>query len=308
MINSNLFKLYAPSFEYVRDFMAGSSIGRKMDVWDFFRVWYHHFFTIATNLFEYRGIDDDLQKQIEKRLFFYGVCGVIEKDGDLIAVDANGNGENIYSEPTHFTFSFGNGDADRYEFSREINIDGVYARNAFDYFPSFFEVEKMAFTLAHIDTSIMCESINMRSTDIYKAGNDKCAESARTFRNALYVGKLDVITDKTQELEIERQTRTTTHMKDLLDAKERTLKEYYETFGIRKQGEKRERMITDEVQANEHLLHFNLKDMLNCRTEMCKNIKNVFGVECSVVSHVDIDEDGKQENSKEMRGDTNDNE
>ena len=99
---------------------------------------------------------------------------------------------------------------------------------------------------------------------------------------------------------MERQTRVTSHMKDLLDAKERTLKGYYELFGIRKQNEKRERMITDEVQANEELLHFNLKDMMESRKELCRNIKNVFGVDCSVVSHVDIDADGNKENEKEM--------
>lgn len=305
-MDMNVLKLYAPPRMYISQFLCGLANGRQLDLWDNYRVWFHHFYSIATNLFEYRGLESDLQKQIEKRLFFFGVCGVIEKDGDLIAVDANGNGENIYSEPTHFTFSFGNGDSDKNTYSRTINENGVFARNTFDYYPTLLDVEKMAFTLAHIDTSIICESVNSRLTDVMIAGNEKSAESARTFYNKLYRGDLSIITDKTQELEIERQTRVSSNMKELLDAKERTLKGYYELFGIRKQNEKRERMITDEVQANEELLHFNLKDMLNYRVAMCKDIERVFGRTCSVVSHVDIDGDGARENEREMNGGVND--
>lgn len=307
-METNVLQLYAPSKRFMREYMAGIACGREMDLWDHYRTWAHYFYTLATNLFSYRGLSDDLQKQIEKRLFYYGVCGIVAKDGSLIAVDANGNGENIYREPTNFTFSFGNGDEDKKQYSRKINIDGVFARNTFDYYPSFWDIEKMSFTMAHLDTSIICEAINSRLIDVFIAGNEKSAESARIFHKNLYMGKLSTITDKTQELELERQTRATSNMKDLLDAKERTLKSYYELFGINKQNEKRERMITDEVAANEELLHFNLKDMLDCRKEMCRNIENVFGVSCSVVSHVDIDADGTQENEGEMGENRYDNE
>ena len=300
MTNTNLLKLYAPSPRFMTAFLAGDVCGRKLDLWDYLRTWFHHFFSIATNLFSYEGLDDDLQKQIEKRLFFNGVCGIIVKDGDLIAVDANGNGENIYSEPTNFTFSFGNGDNDNKRYSRTINVDGVFAKNTFDFYPSFFDIEKMSFTMAHLDTSIICEAINCRLVDVFVAGNEKSAESARMFQAKVYKGDLSVITDKTQELELERQTRATNNMKELLDAKERTLKGYYEMFGIRKQNEKRERMITDEVEANKELLHFNIKDMLDMREKMCADIRDTFGIECSVVSHVDIDADGDTEEREEM--------
>ena len=155
--------------------------------------------------------------------------------------------------------------------------------------------------MAHIDTSINCEVVNMRLVDVFIAGNNASAESATEFYNRIYKGKLTAITDKTQELEMQRQTRANSYLKELYDAKERELKNCYEAFGIRKQGEKRERMITDEIASNKELLHFNLKDMLNARKEMCKNISNVFGVSCSVVSHVDIDGDGENENEKEMQ-------
>ncbi len=304
-MDMNVLKLYAPSRKFLAMFMGGMVNGRKLDLWDNYRVWFHHFYSIATNLFEYEGLEPDFQKQIEKRLFYFGVCGIVEKDGDLIAVDANGNGENVYTEPTHFTFSFGNGDEDKKQYTREINVNGVFARNTFDYYPSLLDVEKMAFTLGHLDASIICEAVNCRLIDVMIAGNEKSAESARTFYNKLYNGDLSIITDKTQELEISRQMRSTSNMKDLLDAKERTLKGYYELFGIRKQNEKRERMITDEVEANKELLHFNLKEMLDQRIAMCKNIEKVFGRSCSVVSHVDIDADGEEENENEMNGGTN---
>lgn len=306
----DVLKLFAPSKKFIRAFIAGEYNGRELDLWDNYRVWYHHFYSIATNLFSYTGLDDYLQKQIEKRLFYYGVCGIV-KDGELYAVNADGSTPDKYGDPTKFTFSFENGDADT-KFERTIGVDGVYARNTFDYYPSLFDVEKMAFTMAHIDTSIICEAVNSRLTDVFLAGNDKSAESARTFYNRLYTGKLSVITDKTQELEIQRPTRVSSNMHDLLDCKERTLKSYYEMFGIRKQNEKRERMITDEVEANKELLHFNVKDMLDMRRKMCADISELYGVNCSVVSHVDIDADGESEEAGELaeneRGENDDTE
>ena len=76
---------------------------------------------------------------------------------------------------------------------------------------------------------------------------------------------------------------------------------YYE-----KLAEKRERMITGEVESTSDLLHLNLKEMLDCRIKMCEDIKEVFGVDLEVKTHLDLDADGTIENEKEFeRGENN---
>ena len=62
-------------------------------------------------------------------------------------------------------------------------------------------------------------------------------------------------------------------------------------------------MIKDEVKDNQELLQFNVKDMLDQREKMCKEIKDVFGADIRVQCHVDLDADGTPEAQEEQQGD-----
>lgn len=299
--DSNILSLYSKSERFFLDLLAGQVKGRKLNVWDFFAVHFHTFSEIAQTIFAYDGLPYILAKEIEKRLYFFGVCGIVKDDsGELVAVNANGNGQNKYGFPTHFTFSYRNGAPDRELYSRDIGKNGVYARNSYDLFPTALEVEQIALNLAHDDMSIMCESVNGRFMDVLLTHNNADAESANKFYNDLYLGKMSHLTDKAEDIEINRASRTVSRMKDLLDAREYHLQQAYERFGIRKVIQKKERMITDEVNESDELLHFNIKDQLDQRVKMCAEIRDVFGVECRVICRLDLDGDGAKENEREV--------
>lgn len=298
--DSNLYSMYTKSDRYFLDLVAGRVKGRKLNVWDFFASHFHTFAEIAQTIFAYDGLPYTLAKEIELRLFFLGRVGIVRDDnGELVAVDANGNGQDKYGFPTKFTFSYKNGATDKKQYSRIIGEDGVFARNTYDLFPTAIEVEQIALNLAHDDTSIMCESVNGRFMDVLVTASNADAESANKFYNDLYIGKMSHLTDKAEDIEINRATRTVSRMKDLLDAREYHLQQAYERFGIRKTIQKKERMITDEVNESNALLHFNIKDMLDQRVKMCAEIAEVFGVKSGVVCRVDIDGDGVNENERE---------
>lgn len=303
-MQSTLLDLYSKSERFFLGYLLGEHKGRKLNLWDFFAVHFHTFSEIAQTTFFYDGLPYILQKEIEKRLFFFGRCGIVKENGELIAVNANGNGENVYGFPTHFTFTFRNGTSDasgrNTPYSREIGKNGVYARNTYDLFPTALDVEQIALMLAHDDTSILCENVNGRFMDVLISHSNADAESARQFTNDLYCGKISHITDKTEDLEINREARgATSRLKDLLDVREYHLQQAYEMFGIQKIVEKKERMITDEIGETETMLRFNIKDMLDQRAEMCQSIQDVFGVDCSVRCRIDVDGDGKKENEEE---------
>lgn len=300
LTDSNIFSLYTKSDRFFLDLLEGKVKGRKLNVWDFFATHFHTFAEIAQTVFAYDGLPYTLAKEIEKRLFFYGRVGIVkDNSGELIAVNANGNGQNKYGYPTAFTFSYRNGANDNKEYSRVIGENGVFARNTYDFFPTAVEVEQIALNLAHDDISIMCESVNGRFMDVLVTANNADAESANKFYNDLYIGKMSHLTDKAEDIEINRATRTVSRMKDLLDAREYHLQQAYERFGIRKVIQKKERMITDEVNESDAMLHFNLKDQLDQRVKMCAEIADVFGVTSSVICRVDIDGDGQKENERE---------
>ena len=179
------------------------------------------------------------------------------------------------------------------------NVNGVYVMNTYDIYPTALYAEQYAFQLAHSDTSMASELVNSRMMDIIIAHNNSNAENAKSYLSDIYRGKFSYITDKTEELEIDRTPKGVGHIKDYIDVKDRFLKDSYETFGIKKLAEKRERMISGEVESTSDLLNLNLKEMLDCRIKMCEDINKLYGLNCSVKSHVDMDGDGKT-NEKEF--------
>ena len=298
MVQDTLYELFKPSDNFFKRFMLGKSCGRKLELWDFYRNYFFRFKDIATNIFEYKGLSKELTKEIEERLFYFGRCGII-KDNILFAVDVAPYGENRYGKPTGFNFTFRNGDAVGLN-DCTIGIDGVYALNTYDNFPTALIAEQYSFQLAHVDTSIVVELINSRMVDVLKAPNNASAECARQYQNDIYKGKLSFISDKTEDIEIDRTTKGAGHLKEYIDTKDRFLKDVYETFGVKRLAEKRERMITGEVESTTDLMMLNLKEMLDCRKKMCEDINKIFGTNASVFSHIDLDNDGKVEKEKEF--------
>lgn len=313
MINDNVFNLFSKSDRYYMRLMAGKSLGRELNVWDIFRNYFEHFTAMGMNLFsydvnDYAGYDipERFFKQLEKRFFFFGHVGIVDRENEIVAVSSNGYGMNIYEEPTDFSFVYGGGlpDPDAVKpFERAIEVNGVYAKNTFTGYPTAMSAEQYALMIAHCDMSIIAELVNSRFMDLLKAGNNKSAEAAAKFHKDLYSGRLSYIYDATEELEVDRAVNHVSKLRDYMDTKSGLLKEFYALFGINKTNEKRERMITDEVKDNQELLQFNVKDMLDQREKMCKEIKDVFGADISVKCHIDIDRDGSQEGSGELKED-----
>ena len=303
-MTDNMRCLWGRSDRYYMDLLNGAILGRRLNVWDLMRNYFEQFRSIGTNIFTYEGISKQLARQIEKRLFFWGRVGIVVHNDQLTAVNANPYGQDLYNEPTAFTFVFGGGlpdDSETPEY-RELGRDGVLGRNTFSFYPTACICEQYALMLAHTDISIISELVNGRFCDVLIAHNNGEAETARAFNNALYDGKLSFIQDKAETMEVDRASRNVSHLRELIDTKDRLLRDFYNIFGISKAAEKRERMITEEVEANEKMLNFNLKDMLEMRVEMCREIGRVFGKTVTVKSHIDIDANGRLEHEKEMEG------
>ena len=301
MIDQNMYKLFTKSDKYYMRLMSGAALGRQINVWDIFRNYFEHFTAMGMNLFSYEVeegyMPERFFKQLEKRLFFFGHAGIVERNSELVAVSASGFGEDEYDEPLKFNFNFGGGILDKFKTPNErtINQTGVYVKNTFTGYPTAMAAEQYALMIAHCDMSIIAELVNSRFMDVLKASNNQSAEAAGKFYKDLYMGKLSFISDKTEELEVDRAARGVARLKDYTDTKASLLKEFYALFGINKTNEKRERMITDEVKDNQTLLQFNVKDMLDQREKMCEDIGNVFSIKVSVKCHVDLDADGTPE-------------
>lgn len=303
MVEQTLYELFKPSEKFFKKFLMGIRCGRKLEVWDYYRNYLFHYKDIVKNIFYYKyksNFEKELTNEIEERLFFFGKCGIVNVDTKLWAVDANPNGQDRYGRPTNFNYTFRNGENGAENMT--IGKNAVLAYNTFDMYPTVLYAEQFAFMQAHVDTSIVSELVNSRMMDVIVTHNNNSSENANNYLNDLYRGKFSYLTDKVEDIEINRTKMGIAHLHDYIDTKDRILKDSYEMFGIKKLAEKRERMITGEVESTHDLLHLNLKEMLDCRIKMCEDIKKVFNVDLEVYSHLDMDDDGQLENEKEFDG------
>ena len=183
---------------------------------------------------------------------------------------------------------------------RTIGEGGVYAWNTYDGFATANIVEHYALMLAHTDASITLELVNGRMMDVINASDNNGAEAAAAYTKKIYDGDYSFIRDKSENVIIDRSPANRgNRLRELLDTKERLLKDIYALFGVNRTAEKRERLVTTEATGDGAMLLLNLKDMLSMREKMVEDINNVFGANISVKCHIDIDKDGTLEHTEE---------
>lgn len=304
-MEDTIFNLYSKSDKFWLAFMTGGKAGRKLKLWNYFTTYFTFFYQLSTNLFKYYGLEDQLVKEIERRLFYFGRAGVILHDKKLVAVNANTFEPDIYGRPERFTFSFMNGAkdtgraGDQRPYTRTINEDGVLGINTYEMLPTSQVAEHFAFLVAHADTTSASTMINFRPGDILKAASESEAEKARAYLNKIYVGEQGVIVDQLEDMEIIRQTSVSLRSSEVMEMRDRYLRDFFNIIGVNRFEEKKERVVVDEVNANEPMLKLDIKDMYDMRLKMCADIGRVFNVDCLVEPVVDLDGDNYIEGSGE---------
>lgn len=273
------------SFKELRQYKSGATTYAP-----FYRYWRNMLFSFVNKLFTWE-VPDIPQKEIETRLILFGQCGIIKDKNKLLAVDSNLYGiTNYYDEFTHFNYATPliNGFA-------EIGKNGVLINNDTLRNDTYNLIHHYAIQLAHTEVTLINALVNGRATKTIIANSQKAAESVRAYRDRVYKGAPDVIVDDSFiGLDFKDEAlNSVIGVKDLIDTKQNILMAFYESIGVKKNNVKKERLITDEVSADNTLLRLNIKDQYDCRVKACEDIKNVFNIEATVKCNVDFDGDGQ---------------
>lgn len=300
MVQDSFFNLISPSNKFWLNYMSGKAIGRKLKLWNYFHNYMTFFYELTTNLFRYEGISRQLVREIEKRLFYFGEVGIISHFGRLTAVTVNTYQPDVYGRPEMFTFCFENGAKDSMQYRRTINENGVWGVNTYERNATSLVAEQYALIAAHCDTSMVNFLVNTRIEEILKVQTEQEAEKAKAYYNKIYEGDSLALIDKLEDMEINRPTGSQADARGILEIKDRAIKDFYNLFGINRFEEKKERVVTDEVNANSTMLRLNVEDMFEMRKETCENIEKVFGLPVDVYPLVDIDGDNVTEQEEEM--------
>lgn len=175
----------------------------------------------------------------------------------------------------------------------KIGEGAVICRNNSLLLSSSIIVDHFAHLLAHADLSLQAILINSRATGYSTARDDQSKKRIESFYRSLEDGSTEVILtednldsvlgSKPIEFIAERPSGAAGYnVLDYWQASQNILKEFYNTIGISKPTDKRERLISDEVQQEQPLFKFNMEDMLDMRKEAAENLSKVFGLTVSV--------------------------
>lgn len=254
-----------------------------------FSYWRNQLFDFANKLFTWDGLPFP-QKEIETRLILYGFCGVLEGKNGIIASSINMFGITDYiDEFTDFNYvtPLQNG-------NKKIGADGVVIDNNTLRNPTINLIDRYAMLLSHTEITFINALVNGRANKTSIATSNKQAESIRNYQNKLYNGSTDVIVDSSF-IGLDIKENNNTYLKDIksiYDVRQDILYSFYEDLGIKKNQNKRERMVADEVTADNMLLKLNIKDMYDARKKACDDINKIFGTSWTVKCNIDYDADG----------------
>ncbi len=246
-------------------------------------------------MFTYKNLPESLPAtEIEKRVMWDGFAGVFNhpKYG-LTVCDGGLSGVNQYYNPTTFIYSqpmLG---------SNELKINDncviIYNSQSDMIEPYGFKtlIKRYARMLADVESSIDIMIINSRATKLNSVADGLTAKSVNNAMQAIESGELYTVNQNSIIDKWTTKDWNTAHpdtLEKLIDARQCILNSFLEEIGVKSINEKRERMITNEVTADNQLLMVNTDDLLYMRKDAINKINDMFGIDASVElnEHYDV--------------------
>jgi len=251
-----------------------------------FSYYYYKLTLIARSLFKWENLPNNMDERwIEKYLFTSGKC-IFYKDqvlGFMVAGLSEQGGINCYGDPTTVWPV-----AENYVYSGEqlVNGENCYIiRNNDLMLPIFPTVRYYSFKLTNIDRAIDV-NIEAQKTPTVVRCSDKQRLSLKNAINqrkdnepVIWTADDSNIADMVSSLDLNPPMV----FKDLQTQKHMILNEVFTDFGINNANmDKRERMVANEVEANNEQVKASEDVMLKVREEACKQINRLFGTNIKV--------------------------
>lgn len=267
--------------------------------------YFYRLMLIARSVFEWENLPNNIdEKWIENYLFAEGKC-VFFKDpekGMMVArCTPNGN-FNYYDEPT-LVRPYAIGYTGK---SLQNDVECVVIRNNDCMIPTSPTIQLYALKLANIDRTIDV-NIQAQKMPIIIKCSDKQRLSLKRMIDQRNDNEPVIWTDKALDLEgVEVLNTQAPIVFDKLEIQKHNIWNECMTFlGINNANQdKRERLVDDEVQANNEQVEASFNIMLKAREQACKRINEIFGTNIKVKKR--IQQMPKLEDSKGIQTPSND--
>ena len=270
-----------------------------------FSYYYYKLMLIARALFDWEDLPNNMDERwIEKYLFTSGKCIFFNDPtmGFMVAGLAQQGSINCYGDPTSVYPV-----AENFVYSgpKLVNGENCYViRNNDLMLPNFPIVRHYAFKLTNIDRAIDT-NIEAQKTPIIVRCSDKQRLSLKNAINqrrdnepVIWTTDQANLSDMVSTLDLNAPAV----FKDLQTQKHMILNEVFTDFGINNANmDKRERMVANEVEANNEQVKASEDVLLKVREEACKNINRIFNLDISVKRrNLDMIPEYKEININEM--------
>lgn len=245
--------------------------------------WIETLFEKCVRMFEWRGLPNTIpQKEIEQRLILDGYCGMVnDRKAGLIVASGGLSGVTPYcDEFKNFTYAApecAGGQVD-------LGVNGVLIENTSLRNPLLPMILRYSDLLAHAEISLKMALINNRVNNAYAVESNEIAESVNAYYNKIYNGKNGSILDDSLVTGVQNiaNTRTSGVVAECIEARNDILRAFFAEIGVRFAKDKKERVVVDEVSADNQMLLLNVNDMKRQRKKSALEINRIFGKNVSV--------------------------
>lgn len=251
-----------------------------------FSYYYYKLMLVARSLFEWENLPNNMDERwIEKYLFTSGKC-IFYKDpvmGYMVAGLAQQGGVNCYGDPTSVYPV-----AENYVYSGDklVNGENCYViRNNDLMLPNFPIIRHYAYKLCNIDRAIdtnveaVKTPIIVRCSEKQKLSLKNAINQRKDNEPVIWSSDLSDINEMVDTL----TTNAPIVFPQLQTQKHMILNEVFTDLGINNANmDKRERMVANEVEANNEQVKACEDVMLKSRQQACKEINRIFGTNISV--------------------------
>ena len=255
-----------------------------------YTFYYSRLALLARNIFEWEGLPDSCNSRyLEDALFWMGKAAFVNDPelGFLSTCATPAQELNIYNNPVSIT-AYGTGYTKQFS-ALPKDKEAIFIRNNADAMPTAFYIDQFAYRLYEIQRTIDGQ-IKSHKTPVIFQGTDKQRLSLKNLAQK-YEGNEDIIfvSEKLNTDDIRVINPNPVYMADKIhDMLNKVWTDALTFLGINNANtDKRERLNSDEVNANNQMLDYSSNVFLLYRQEAAEEINKMFGLNISVKTRID---------------------
>ena len=256
---------------------------------------------IATSIFEWKGLPDSMDSRyIEYCLFALGQCAILHTpDYGFVNTKCTINGNvNLYGLPTALNcYSYGEVQYNRNVYNgltkpnKDIDTECILVMNTFDRLPTVTTMELFAYRLYEAERTIDVSVKNAKRSRLILTNENQRLTLENMFRQ--YDSNIPYIfgdKDNFKAGSIESVDISSAFIaSDVMKYKKEIWNEALTFLGVDNFSDKKERLISDEVDTNNEVINLNLMSFLAPRQEACKQFNKKYGMNIEVKVRSDLD-------------------